>query len=342
MADQAQVVVARKANDCHDNDPWIGAGRALAGEIWGINYAGTISPHGIPTAGGSCLSAGCFEPNQSWITDEFGKTTAPVWSAGMRSCYGQAAPQAPSQIGIVVWGGEYVVSVPTRLAPPAPESALWSREGVGASSIVFVCGSQLTSTDPSDSAHTPAWRQLFQYSQLPQDTAVGGSDALLSRDPHSELRSLAETTRLSVEQLGGVVGGSRRSVYNWLAGRPIGDEARARIFRLRDTLDPITSSRDSALVRDWLVDGDPSALQLATTGHWDELQSRVEEATSPHFAAKESLGGETENAPAESAGVIQAALLAFATPVERPTVQRPYWKPREITGMVDEGEEEPE
>lgn len=338
MAESPQVVIARKAADCPDRDPWIGVGRTLAGDIWGTNYVGTVPPNGLPIAGGSCISAECAGRSNAWLVDAGGQTTVPVWSAQVGGLYG-ADPRPPvaSQLGVFVWGDDYVVSIPTRTSAPAPELALWTSEGVGGSNIFFVGESKLTSTDPADSAHMPMWWQIFRYSSQPGSHVA--EEAFVSRDARAELRWLAETTRLPVEQLAELVGASRRTVYNWLSGRSIGEEARARIFRLRDALEPISQTRDSTLVRSWLAQGNPSSFQLAASEQWAELAARAQRDISPLPSSDEALE-DLHAQPAETPAVLRAALVAFSTALEQPSPQRPGWKPREITGVTSEDEED--
>jgi hypothetical protein len=277
-----------------------------------------------------------------WVTRGAGQTTAPVWPSGAEDLYWSAFRPVTSEIGVTVWGGEYVISVPTRFTAAAPELAFWASEGIGASSILIVDEAHLTYTDPADSSHIPMWRRIFESRQTPPRAPADTELATSARAPHAELRTLAESTRLPVEQLGEALGASRRTVYNWLAGRPIGDESRARIFRLRDALDPVARTRDPVLVRDWLTQGDPSPTRLAADERWDELDARVRKETAPLRSIDEPLQQEQGEARAERPEVLTAALLAFSTAPERLVSQRPEWKPRELTGIASDDEEDPE
>jgi hypothetical protein len=337
------TITARKAPRAPDRDPWIGAGRALAGEIWGVNYVGTAPSYGVPVTGGRGVLP---EPIQDrgivWVIRGAGQTTAPVWPSGAQDPYWATFRPVTSEIGVTVWGGEYVISVPTRLTVPAPELAFWASEGFGASSILIVGEAQLTYTDPADSSHLPMWRRIFESRQAPASIPSDAELEKAARDPHAELRMLAESTRLPVEQLGEALGASRRTIYNWLAGRPIGDEARARIFRLRDALDLVVRTRDPALVRDWLAQGHPTPAKLAADERWEELDARVRQETEPLRSVDEPLDQERGEPLGDTPGVLAAALLAFSTPQERPGSQRVQWKPRELTGIASEDEEAPE
>src|SRR5262249_37179771 len=141
-----------------------------------------------------------------------------------------------------------------------------------------------------------------------------------------------ESTRLPVEQLGESLGASRRTLYNWLAGRPIGDEAQSRIFRFRDAISPVLSSRDPALVRAWLVRGQPAPAMLAAEERWEELDAVVRQETSPIRAVDQTHELREGQPYADSQKVLTAALAAFAAAPNRTQDQRSGWSPREVTG----------
>src|SRR5262249_29763722 len=139
------------------------------------------------------------------------------------------------------------------------------------------------------------------------------------------------------EPLGELVGASRRTIYNWLAGKPIGEDAQARILRLRDLLTPVAETRDPSLVRSWLLRGDPSPATLAAQQRWGEVERLVEVEVKPLQPATEIAGPlEGELAYADSPDVLRAALLEFASPAARVTRLSRAWQPREVTGISHE------
>jgi hypothetical protein len=333
----APALPARKAPRPSELGPWIGRGRALASEIWGINYVGTIPSHGVPITDVPGISSE-LNPSQGILSVVVGagNPTPAVWPPITEDLYWNAFRPTTSDIAVTVWGGTYVISLPYPTVS-APDLAFWAREGIGASSVLFVGEAKLTHTDPTDARHAPAWRRLFEPRSLSEE-----EPAPSIRDPHKELRALAESTLLPVEQLGDVLGASRRTMYNWLGGRPIRDEARSRIFRLRDSLEPVIRTRDPALVRNWLVHGDPSPALLAAEDQWDEFDDRVRQATAVLRPINEGRDSGRDEPHPEPLDVLRAALMAFSTPQAQATSQRPGWRPREVTGIASDVEEDAE
>lgn len=171
------------------------------------------------------------------------------------------------------------------------------------------------------------------------------SPAELARDATAELREVGELARLSPTELGPLFGASRRSVYNWLAGRPINDAIRANIFQARDALAAVAATRDPILVRTWLDDGDPSPATLIACADWQQLREAVHATTVPVRALSDGeadghLGGWPDEPDFEP--IKRAALLAFADPATPTSRRRPQWQPREDTGLGDHEQEEDE
>jgi hypothetical protein len=270
-----------------------------------------------------------------------GPSTPVLWPASIEDLYWQAFRPLTPDLGVTVWESECLISIPAPTTPLAPDFVFWTSEGLVASSILIVAEAKLSRTDPADSSHAPSWRRVFEAQSTLQRPAAE-REPPVTRDVYSELRTLVEWTRLSVEQLGELLGASRRTMYNWLAGRPIRDNAQSRIFRLRDAIAEVERSRDPALVRTWLLRGDPSPAMLAAEERWDEFEARVRDETTPLRPIDQMPEEEGGEPRADSPEVLRAALVAFSTAPGRMIPRRPAWRPREITGIENEDEEDAE
>lgn len=325
-----------------ERNRWIGAGRALAGEIWGINYAGTVPSYGVPVASpASVFPEDMPHLGRVSVTVGVRPTTVVVSPPSLEDLYWQAFRPLTCEIGVNVWEGECLISLPTRLGLPEPDLLFWTSEGLGASSVLILGEAKLSRTDPAEESHTPRWRRIFE-AHLPDQHEPIERHAPVVRDVYAELRVLLEWTRLPVEQFGELVGASRRTMYNWLGGRPIRDEAQSRIFRLHDVLADIAASRDPALVRAWLLRGDPSPATLAAEERWDELEARVREETAPLRPIEQDLREVGEEPQADTREVLNAVLFAFSSAPGRTAAPRLAWRPRELTGIEGVEEEDAE
>jgi len=171
------------------------------------------------------------------------------------------------------------------------------------------------------------------------------SPAEPARDATEELREVGKLARLSPTELGQLFGASRRSVYNWLAGRPINDAIRASIFQARDALAAVAATRDPILVRAWLDEGDPSPAALIARADWQQVGEAVHATTASVRALSDGeADGHLHEWPGEPdfESIKRAALLAFAGPVTAASPRRPHWRPREDTGLGDHEQEEDE
>ena len=156
------------------------------------------------------------------------------------------------------------------------------------------------------------------------------------------LEDLARWTGLSTEELGSVLGVSRRTIYNWLRGRPVRPQLRARILHAHAVLRPLADAWDGSQVGRWLGAGKPSAASLISQERWDEVGALVREQLRPlrpleewEIDADETLGARPYNPEAH-----RAALQAFCTPPPTPMRRRPKWRPSELTGATPDPENE--
>jgi len=269
-------------------------------------------------------------------------TTDPLsaWSGGSSWSYAGRA------VGPAVWGETCVLSLPTsEVASEADRRVFDSRHPSGGTVVILqeaeyptscreafqlVSGMCLVGSPPPRPVEATAL-PLRSAEQVPRPSVVG-------RDVHLLLRELARWTRLMPEQLGEMFGASRRTIYNWLAGRAIRDDAKARILRVHDLLAPLADSRDPLLIRDWILRGEPTPLALAASERWSELELRVERETQPLRMGVSAASEREELAAGEPLEVRTAALLAFATGPAVVPRKRSDWRPREYTGITSEQE----
>jgi hypothetical protein len=317
----------------------------LSGRIWGEHYAGTIPTYrALTEASMTPLSESSMSGHARAF--DLGSPTQLTVSLDAQVARDWNHTLGATEIGMSVWGGDCVLALPSYSVPPVV-NLLLSTTGLleGTPGSVVVLDEEETRTEPSDFENVPAWRRIFNTYErgIAGEPTAGGSLVITpTRDPHLELRQLVETTRLPAERLGQMLGASRRTIYNWLSNRPIRDDAQARIFRLHDSLSPVAATRDPLLVREWLLRGDPPPAELAADEQWTHLQDLVSSqagSIQPVEGEATPLAGEPH---AESSNVLRAVLLAFGTRSAGPGNKRPDWRPREVTGISAEYEEDAE
>lgn len=300
----------------------------IAAHVWGEGYVGTVGTFDLaPTTA----------PASPWRVIDSGTTPIP-WEATNVETYPHIAPTISADIGIRLWGGNVVFALPAHSHPREADLVYWAADLASGDRTLWLIEAKFTATEPVE--HTPAWRRVFN-AYIVEELAAEKLRHEAPRNVHAELRLLSDWTLLPVEQLGDLVGASRRTIYNWFAGKPIGEDARARILRLRDLLTPVAETRDPSLVRSWLLRGDPSPATLAAQELWHELERSVAVEVSPLQPVTEftePLKGEL--AHADSPDVLRAALLAFASPPAREAKPARNWQSREVTGIAPEDTED--
>ncbi|MGB0095611.1 MAG: hypothetical protein WBP81_24115 [Solirubrobacteraceae bacterium] len=192
---------------------------------------------------------------------------------------------------------------------------------------------------PQTLAHEPA----HEWPRMPLSPISFGATSAVSptsRTAGHVLRDLVRTTGGSAELVAETLGASRRSIYNWLKGKPVRSEFATRAERLQLVLNPLREDWHPQALSGWLQAGAPSPAELAAQERWVELEERVRDALGPlrpHEALNEPVGiGSSEPWP-ESA--IRAALDEFNSPPPVPA-RRSTWRPRELTGATAEPDEE--
>jgi transcriptional regulator with XRE-family HTH domain len=156
----------------------------------------------------------------------------------------------------------------------------------------------------------------------------------------ARLRALLSAIGGSVDQLAELLSVSRRSVYNWLNGRPLKAAVAARIGHLAGVLAPLTEEWHPQAVGQWLREGSPSPAELARGELWVDLEERVRSVLRPihaqMFAESDEGSGDLE---ALSPEALRAALATFASPPPSTARESGDWQPREFTGTSPDDDE---
>jgi hypothetical protein len=174
--------------------------------------------------------------------------------------------------------------------------------------------------------------------------ALRGYTLTAVQDVTRALNDLAEWTRLPIEELVRLLGASRRSFYNWRSGKQVSKDFRERILNARNILEPIASTRDPILVRQWINGGSPSPASLLLDQRWHELERSVAVGVAPVPAVQQPStenASVTDESEAYASEVREALLAGFASAKPRTMPRRDTWYPRELTDdTLGEGEDE--
>jgi hypothetical protein len=160
------------------------------------------------------------------------------------------------------------------------------------------------------------------------------------RSGRQALEDLSQSTALSHEVLGSLIGASRRSVYNWLRGRVMSPQFEMRALRLREVLRPLAERRGPGEITSWLEAGATPPAELLREERWDDVEALVQQELKPRVLAPMSAEPEEGEPEVYSADTRRAVLASLRTspPIEqRP---RPDWRPREVTGAVPLADDE--
>jgi hypothetical protein len=156
------------------------------------------------------------------------------------------------------------------------------------------------------------------------------------------LRELSHWTGGTPEVLARLLGASRRSIYNWLKGKPLRGEFAARAMRLRTVLAPLGAEWHPAALVGWLQSGSPAPGMLARSENWVQLEEQVRLellALQPQPEPERSSAHPATAEPLSSAALL-AALEEFASPPPVPARVKTGWRPRELTGSTPGPDEE--
>ena len=159
----------------------------------------------------------------------------------------------------------------------------------------------------------------------------------------SALEDLARWTDLPNDEIGYLVGASRRSIYNWRNGSTVPRKTATRILEVRHALEPLSAFWPSVVVGRWLTQREPSPRQLAHEQRWTELRSIVQDQLIPVVARPATTRPDETLEPdalAFSRETRRAILRRFGSRSEL-APRRTGWAPRERTGLgEDETDEE--
>jgi hypothetical protein len=187
--------------------------------------------------------------------------------------------------------------------------------------------------------------QGFTWGVGSQDSAMVAGYAAEQASQTSVVASLRELLRWvggSAELLAGLLGASRRSIYNWLNGKPVRGQFATRTTRLAMVLEPLGEGWHPEALVQWLNDGSPVRRELAHGEHWVELDEQVRQALTPlapHADVESQDLHLVSPEPLPNATLIMA-LEEFGSPPPLPARTRDDWRPRELTGATpgpDEG-----
>lgn len=271
------------------------------------------------------------------------QTAAPRWLLDCRSpspfdreqtfVVTMAEPVHPITAGTSLARG-----VPSTLAQPIGMLA-WNRQATQILPIVPDLPSvTLAVTSLPD---LPPWRYSTQNLAGVFGAAESSSPELSPPAATAMLRELLRWVGGSAELVAQSLGASRRSVYNWLKGKPVRAEFGARVARLQLVLEPLGEDWHPDAIAEWLRSGDPAPSELAANERWSELEERVRAAVRPippQAAEKEAISDSIsyETWPAEA---LSAALVEFNSPPPA-RARTTDWQPREFTGSTPGIEEE--
>jgi hypothetical protein len=184
------------------------------------------------------------------------------------------------------------------------------------------------------------------------DADTAGSRTAISAGPlphefaqlpaSSALRELSRWTNGTPDVLARLLGASRRSIYNWLKGKPLRGGFGAKTLRLHSVLRPVGSEWHPTALVDWLQSGSPTPAELAQAENWVQLEERVHLARlalQPHSESDATIAHITAAEPLSDA-VRLAALGEFASPPPVPARATSDWRPRELTGSTPGFDEE--
>lgn len=197
------------------------------------------------------------------------------------------------------------------------------------------------------SLRSPTLIRRLLGADMPEASFTTTNVPALAREPlepsaGAALRELSRWTGGTAEVLARLLGASRRSIYNWLKGKPLRGEFAARAVRLRAVLAPLGAEWHPAALVGWLQSGSPAPAVLARSENWVQLEEQVRLellALQPKPEPERSSAHPATAEPLSSAALL-AALEEFASPPPVHARVRADWRPRELTGSTPGPDEE--
>lgn len=153
--------------------------------------------------------------------------------------------------------------------------------------------------------------------------------------PGSALEDLARWTDLPNDEIGYLVGASRRSIYNWRKGSPVPKGTATRIVEAWRAVEPLAIFWPSIVVGRWLTGGEPSPRELAHEQRWSELQAVVTDELTPVVARRvtEADAQTLEEGTVEFSSDTRRGILSRFATRSQFAPRRTDWVPREETGL---------
>lgn len=162
--------------------------------------------------------------------------------------------------------------------------------------------------------------------------------------PQMVIAEISRWTGLSTSRLGELLGVARRSLYNWLEGRPISRDMQQRVEQVHSALAQVREERGPDSARAWLDEGDPSNFELLRGQRWAVIEERLGElrpTRAVRVDEKMPLLEEDEHELATQRASRDALLALFVASQPTESKPRPVWVPREVIGATpfDEDDE---
>jgi len=183
------------------------------------------------------------------------------------------------------------------------------------------------------------WQGVSLYASL---NAISAFPLATTRvEPHEALVDLAEWTSLPTARLGDLLGVARRSLYNWMAGKPVRPEIQARLARVRDAFEPLGEQIEPNGVRAWLDEGTPTNFELIAQQQWTTFERRAQALLERQRVRRIDETADTSGGEVEAFDdSVRAAVFEQFSRSSAGQTRRPDWAPRELTGLAVQDEDD--
>ena len=164
--------------------------------------------------------------------------------------------------------------------------------------------------------------------------SVHSVQAVRSKPPQVLLTELGNWTDLPISRMGELLGVARRSLYNWMEGRPASNDLQRRLDRVHAIIEQVIGAHGTASA--WLDTGHPTNFELLSQQQWALVEQRLKGSQPvPAIPLDDTAEPTVEDEPEVLAAVRNAVLAAFVAPLPRAdTAQASEWVPRELTGAI--------
>jgi hypothetical protein len=154
--------------------------------------------------------------------------------------------------------------------------------------------------------------------------------------PQAALSDISGWTGLTISRVGALLGVARRSLYNWIEGRPISTDMQHRVQSVHSVVARVAAQYDPPATRAWLEAGEPSNFELLRDQQWALISKRLPQTGLPRATrVDESLPTDEGTDPSLPADA-RSALLALFASAGRSSPDQPgdSWVPQELTGAI--------